>query len=108
MPDEIPQLQECPDCKQKSLRFRAAYNLYECTNDPCSRIFSVKDLARIKGIHTDKPSEVNSNKSQTPTFLRRVDSQATRSVLQRKRKYLPILIVIGIVLIASILLAIYR
>ena len=46
MPDEIPPFQECPECKQKSLRWRQSYRLYECTNDECKTVFSEKDLAK--------------------------------------------------------------
>lgn len=73
-----PSFQECPECKQNSLRWDEYYRLFECTNNKCKVIFNEKDLARKRGVYVETQPELNSNIPKTSPDVKSIESRAIK------------------------------
>lgn len=61
--EEIPQLQQCPECKQKSLFWNKDYRLYECLNRDCKKRFAEGEIVEKekKPVRSEKASNQEAN-----------------------------------------------
>ncbi|GEM_PF-436911 len=102
------QLQECPDCKQDSLKYDSQYKLYECQDERCKRIFNQRDLDRKSEVLSDTKPKTTVDRAQSPSYLQRIGpAPAMRPIASIKKfPYSGTVAIISICIIVTLIMII--